>query len=147
MTLRKVRKYPRATPWEISEEQRALIPDISGNTITGLGETKERRPSIVYWPNDRAFDTIAHGDMIRYFYDRPNAPEVVAVRRDEKNRAPKVLDPKARFLPHRYPLSRVSPGLPEPARQRYKWSAIRRGRRQVVRLCLEKLQVGRVCVS
>ncbi len=92
MAPRTARKKPQATSWGISEEQRALIPDISGNEINGLGETEFRRPSIVYWPNDRAFDTIAHGDLIRYFYDRPNAPEVIAVRRDETRRAPKVLD-------------------------------------------------------
>lgn len=92
---RKAKKTTWTTPWEMSDEQRALIPEVSGNDINGLGEGQVRRPSVVYWPNDRAFDTIAHGDLIRYFYDQPNAPEVVAVRRDEKKRAPKELNPVA----------------------------------------------------
>ena len=34
---------------EVSEEQRALIPDVPGNIINGLGETERRRPSPIYW--------------------------------------------------------------------------------------------------
>jgi Pyruvate/2-oxoacid:ferredoxin oxidoreductase delta subunit len=33
----------------ISDEQRALIPKVSGNAINGLGESARRRPSPVYW--------------------------------------------------------------------------------------------------
>ena len=33
----------------ISDEQRALIPDITGNEINGLGESAVRRPSPIYW--------------------------------------------------------------------------------------------------
>ena len=33
----------------ISDEQRALIPEVSGNSINGLGEPARRRPSPVYW--------------------------------------------------------------------------------------------------
>ena len=29
----------------ISDAQRALIPDIAGNTLNGRGETKKRQPS------------------------------------------------------------------------------------------------------
>ena len=38
--------------WRMSDEQRALIPEITGNEINGLGEAQIRRPNIVYWPND-----------------------------------------------------------------------------------------------
>ena len=33
----------------ISDEQRALIPDVPGNTINGRGETDKRQPSPIYW--------------------------------------------------------------------------------------------------
>jgi epoxyqueuosine reductase len=33
----------------ISDEQQALIPDVPGNVINGLGETETRRPSPIYW--------------------------------------------------------------------------------------------------
>jgi hypothetical protein len=32
----------------ISDEQRALIPDISGNALYGLGETARPRPTAIY---------------------------------------------------------------------------------------------------
>ena len=47
-------------------EQMALVPDISGNTINGHGETERRRPRYVYWGNNPG--DIAHGDMQRWFY-------------------------------------------------------------------------------
>lgn len=46
--------------------QAALFPDISGNTINGLGEVMARRPRYVYWGNDP--DEIAHGALQRWFY-------------------------------------------------------------------------------
>ena len=62
-------------------------PDVSGNTINGLGETEFRRPRIVYWspdPND-----IPHGDLQRWFYSvNPNEPSIVS-RRAERQ---KILD-------------------------------------------------------
>ena len=39
-------------PWRMTEEQRELLPNITGNEINGLGEAQQRRPDIVYWPND-----------------------------------------------------------------------------------------------
>ena len=47
-------------------EQMALCPDISGNTINGLDEDLPRPPRVVYWAPDP--DTIAHGEMQRWFY-------------------------------------------------------------------------------
>lgn len=32
--------------WQISEAQAALVPDVSGNDINGLGEQEFRRPGI-----------------------------------------------------------------------------------------------------
>lgn len=42
------------------EEQMALWPDISGNTINGLGETDVRPPSPIYW---HAPDATPHGHL------------------------------------------------------------------------------------
>lgn len=33
----------------VSDEQRALWPDVSGNDLNGLGETGPRRPTAIYW--------------------------------------------------------------------------------------------------
>jgi len=42
------------TPPETCEEFVELFPDISGNDVNGLGETKKRRPSPFFWhPKDR----------------------------------------------------------------------------------------------
>ena len=46
--------------------QMALFPDVSGNTINGLGEIEPRRPRYVYWGNDP--DEIAHGALQKWFY-------------------------------------------------------------------------------
>lgn len=52
-------------PFEPDPDQMALVPDISGNTINGLGEPSKRRPSMVYWaPNP---PDIPHGQMQGYF--------------------------------------------------------------------------------
>ena len=47
-------------------EQMALYPEVSGNTINGLGETERRQPAYVYWGNSP--DDVAHGDVQRWFY-------------------------------------------------------------------------------
>lgn len=44
------------------------MPEISGNTINGLGEAELRRPQVVYWAPDP--DDIAHGSVQRYFYEQ-----------------------------------------------------------------------------
>ena len=46
-------------------EQMALYPDVSGNTINGLGDAERRQPSYVYWGNSP--DDVAHGDVQRWF--------------------------------------------------------------------------------
>lgn len=85
---------PRETVWQMSEEQRKLFPDVSGNDINGLGETESRQPSIVYWPNNLAFDTIPHGELCGFMLEHLS-PEVMAVLQDAENRGPEVLDPVA----------------------------------------------------
>ncbi len=38
-----------APPYEPPAHQLALFPEISGNTVNGLGETERRRPTPIYW--------------------------------------------------------------------------------------------------
>ena len=47
-----------------NEDLMALVPDVSGNDINGVGEVGFRRPSPVYWQEP---DSIAHGKMQKWF--------------------------------------------------------------------------------
>ena len=49
-----------------SEEQMALWPDVSGNDLNGLGETKVRRPSPIYWQTP---DLTPFGPLMQFFVD------------------------------------------------------------------------------
>ena len=49
-----------------SEEQMALWPDVSGNDLNGLGETKIRRPSPIYWQTP---DLTPFGPWMQFFVD------------------------------------------------------------------------------
>lgn len=51
-----------------SAEQRAQMPDISGNTLNGLGESETRRPSPIYWHNPA---TIPHGTLQAWYQAQP----------------------------------------------------------------------------
>jgi ferredoxin len=95
-------KKASSTSWLMSDEQRELFPAISGNEINGLGETKSRRPKIVYWPNDskrnetKKYGTASEhpfGEVINWF--RSQSPAITHVYTDFENRAPKTLDPVA----------------------------------------------------
>lgn len=86
--------------WKISEEQRALLPEISGNEINGLGESDRRRPDIVYWPNDSVrasgseipqVSKHPYGPVISWFRTQTSKP-VMETYTDFANRAPRVLD-------------------------------------------------------
>lgn len=100
----KRRKGKNSTkPFCISEEQRALLPDITGNEINGLGDAQHRRPKIVYWPNDSANakgnkDGIPQvskhpfGPLISFMRQRSAGTPVRKVYTDFENRAPKQLD-------------------------------------------------------
>ena len=87
-------------PWRMTKEQRELLPDITGNEINGLDEAQQRRPDIVYWPNDslRApgseipqVSKHPYGPVINWFRKR-SAPAVRDAYMAFKNRAPKLLD-------------------------------------------------------
>jgi len=68
-----MRKSPYK-PYRPKPEQLALVPEVSGNAINGLGETRFRRATPVYW---RDPDTLAHGRLQRWFYTQdPNNPAI-----------------------------------------------------------------------
>ena len=71
-------------PFTPDPEQLARVPDVSGNSINGLGEEDFRRPEVVYWATDMT--KIPHGKMQEYFYMRSNAADGFAEAR-EKRRA------------------------------------------------------------
>ena len=76
-------------PFEPNPEMVSCIPDVTGNEINGVGEDKERRPSMVYWAPDP--DDIAFGEVQKWFYRRePPDPELMKerVRRKEILEAP-----------------------------------------------------------
>jgi Pyruvate/2-oxoacid:ferredoxin oxidoreductase delta subunit len=87
-------KRPFHPDYRPGEQQRALFPPLSGNTVNGLGESQRRRPTPLYWFDP---DTIPHGPLQKYFYE--NAERLSADReestRDESKRGPKELDPVA----------------------------------------------------
>lgn len=60
-------KAHRGGAWQASDEQKALFPDLSGNTVNGLGERDPRRARIVYWD---APEGLPHGELQGYFYQR-----------------------------------------------------------------------------
>lgn len=81
-------------PFVPNPDQMALAPDISGNTINGLGEEARRRPRMVYWAADP--DTIPHGKMQRWFYSvDPDAPELVLARGERQVILDAPLSPRA----------------------------------------------------
>ena len=64
--------------WTPSDEQAALWPTVSGNTINGVGEPRVRRPSPVYW---HAPDATAHGSLQLWFINR-TTPLVQTARQE-----------------------------------------------------------------
>lgn len=57
----------------------ARKPEISGNAVNGLGETKKRPATMVYWAPEP--DDIPHGQMQRWFYTRdPDDPHIKKAR-------------------------------------------------------------------
>jgi epoxyqueuosine reductase len=62
--------------WEPPAEILSHFPDVSGNTVNGLGESEQRPPSPFFW-HEASLQT--HGDLQRYvvshFYDAPGVAE------------------------------------------------------------------------
>ena len=55
----------RYRPFTPKAEQTALMPEISGNEINGVGEPRHRRATPIYWHDP---DTLAHGALQKWFY-------------------------------------------------------------------------------
>ncbi len=68
-------------PYTPKAEQLALMPEVSGNTINGLGETEIRRPRHVYWHDP---ETLHHGEMQKWFYTQNMGHE--GIRKARANR-------------------------------------------------------------
>ncbi len=66
-----------AEAYQPNPEQLALLPDVSGNVINGLGEAATRRPTPIYWHRP---DRLAHGAlqqwMIKRFLAEPDLANV-----------------------------------------------------------------------
>ena len=70
-------------PFTPKVEQMVLMPEESGNTINGLGETKHRRATPIYW-HDPA--TLAHGELQKWFYTQnADNPNIIKAREDRAN--------------------------------------------------------------
>jgi epoxyqueuosine reductase len=75
----------RRTPaWQPSQEQMQHWPTLSGNVINGVGEDTPRRATPVYWHPP---ETIPHGPLQRWFYDRTGGDETLAEARRERQQA------------------------------------------------------------
>lgn len=73
------RRRRQNAPWRPRPEVEALIPEISGNDINGLGEAKPRRPTPVMWHDS---DRIAHGALQDWFRANGSGPMARAHRRE-----------------------------------------------------------------
>jgi len=72
-------KTPRR-PFIPKPEQLALMPEVSGNDINGVGETGHRRATPIYWHDP---DTLAHGELQKWYYTQ-NADDkhIIKARQD-----------------------------------------------------------------
>ncbi len=68
-------------PYSPHPEQVALMPSVSGNTVNGLGETEPRRASPVYWHDPQ---TLAHGELQKWFYTQDPDNKAIAAARAER---------------------------------------------------------------
>lgn len=57
-----------------SEEQMALWPDVSGNDLNGLGETKIRPPTPIYWQTP---ELTPFGPLMQFFVDHAPRDELL----------------------------------------------------------------------
>ncbi len=76
--------------FEPSPEQKAVLPDVSGNVINGLGEKEVRRPTPVYWQRP---ETIPHGPAQAWMTEKFNrVPDFRDVYARAGARGPRMLD-------------------------------------------------------
>lgn len=69
----------RQEPFVPHPEQQALLPDITGNEINGLGEAAQRQPTVIYW-NDPT--TLPFGDLMMWYVRRNYQDEALQLRKD-----------------------------------------------------------------
>lgn len=85
--------------WMPSDEQMRHWPAVSGNAINGVGEEAQRRPSPIYWHPP---DTIPHGTLQQWFYQRTGDDAALAeARRDRQLAIDEPLIPVAAAQPGR----------------------------------------------
>ncbi len=86
--------WPDPKSISASAEQLALVPDLSGNSINGLGETARRPPTPIYWHSPKL---IAHGALQQYMLAKTQAevPEVTRMRAGLGGRGPEERAAKA----------------------------------------------------
>jgi ferredoxin len=66
-------------PFTPKPEQQALYPEVSGNTINGLGERQIRRADPIYWHEPAS---LAHGELQKWFYTQdPDNPAIAEARK------------------------------------------------------------------
>lgn len=83
----------KSKTFEPCAEQKALLPEVSGNVINGLGEKAVRRPSPIYWHKP---ETIAFGPAQAWMTERFNSvPDFQEVYARPGARGPRRLDPVA----------------------------------------------------
>ena len=68
-------------PFTPKAEQMALMPEISGNAINGVGEVNRRRASPVYWHDP---DTLPHGQLQNWFYTQHADNEHLIKAREDR---------------------------------------------------------------
>ncbi len=71
-------------PFVADPEMQALRPDVTGNSINGLGEAEPRRPGMVFWAPDP--DDIPFGEVQKWFYRR-EPPNETLMRERAKRKA------------------------------------------------------------
>ena len=68
-------------PFAPNPDQLALMPELSGNAINGMGESKFRRADPLYW-HDPA--TLHHGELQKWFYTQNTDNDAINEARDER---------------------------------------------------------------
>ncbi|MCY3827530.1 MAG: 4Fe-4S dicluster domain-containing protein [Rhodospirillaceae bacterium] len=82
--------FPAATAWAPSPEQAAVWPEVSGNSINGLGEAAFGPPRPVFWRDDG--HSIEHTGVLRFFYDRYRDNANIREARKYRQRAAEYAD-------------------------------------------------------
>lgn len=74
----KKKHKPKAEPYVPDPEQLALMPEVSGNTVNGVGETQQRRPTPIYHHDPERTPFAA---LQTWFRSRPSHPSIDDARR------------------------------------------------------------------